>query len=120
MNRPALQSKRVGVSRMAFRASKVFGTFEKRAPGVRFSKVPKLYGHEKPFVKHLRAYSVKLVVSNVVKGIQIKITAKFRAPRRLRFEYKKGIMSPEKFRDFRETGSKSKKLSDSVIQIALH
>ena len=33
MNRPALQIKQVGVSRMAFRARKVFGTFEKRAPG---------------------------------------------------------------------------------------
>ena len=33
MNRPALQSKQVGVSRMAFRARKVFGTFEKRTPG---------------------------------------------------------------------------------------
>ena len=31
------------------------------------------------------------------------ITAKFRASRRLRFEDTKGIMSPEKFRDFRET-----------------
>ena len=31
MKRPALQSKRVGVLRMAFRARKVFGTFEKRA-----------------------------------------------------------------------------------------
>ena len=33
MNRPALQIKQVGVSRMAFRARKVFGSFEKRAPG---------------------------------------------------------------------------------------
>ena len=33
MNRPALQIKQVRVSRMAFRARKVFGTFEKRAPG---------------------------------------------------------------------------------------
>ena len=29
---------------MAFRARKIFGTFEKRATGSRFSKVPKLYG----------------------------------------------------------------------------
>ena len=33
MKRPALQSKRVGVLRMAFRARKVFGSFEKRTPG---------------------------------------------------------------------------------------
>ena len=34
MKRPALQNKQVGVLRMAFRARKVFGTFEKRAPGL--------------------------------------------------------------------------------------
>ena len=33
MKRPALQNKQVGVLRMAFRARKVFGTFEKRTPG---------------------------------------------------------------------------------------
>jgi len=35
--------------------------------------------------------------------MKIKITAKFRASGRLRFEDKKRIMSPEKFQDFRET-----------------
>ena len=34
MKRPALQNKQVAVLRMAFRARKVLGTFEKRAPGV--------------------------------------------------------------------------------------
>ena len=34
MKRPALQNKRVGVLRMAFRARIVLGTFEKRAPGL--------------------------------------------------------------------------------------
>ena len=34
MKRPALQNKQVGVLRMAFRARRVFGTFEKRALGV--------------------------------------------------------------------------------------
>ena len=38
MKRPALQNKQVRVLRMAFRARKVFGTFEKRAPG------PKSFG----------------------------------------------------------------------------
>ena len=33
MKRPALQNKQVVVLRMAFRARKVFGTLEKRAPG---------------------------------------------------------------------------------------
>jgi len=32
---PALQNKRVGVLRMAFRARKVPGTFEKRAPDMK-------------------------------------------------------------------------------------
>ena len=36
MKRPALQNKQVVVLRLAFRARKVLGTFEKRAPGVRF------------------------------------------------------------------------------------
>ena len=34
MKRPALHNKQVGVLRMVFRARKVFGTFEKRAPGI--------------------------------------------------------------------------------------
>ena len=38
---------------------------------------------------------MKLVFSYVVKGIQIITTAKIRAPRRLRFEDTKRIMSPE-------------------------
>ena len=33
MKRPASQNKRGGVLRMAFQVRKVFGTFEKRAPG---------------------------------------------------------------------------------------
>ena len=33
MKRPALQTKQVVLLRMAFRARKVLGTFEKRAPG---------------------------------------------------------------------------------------
>ena len=35
MKRPALQNKQAGVLRMAFRARKDFGTFEKQAPGAR-------------------------------------------------------------------------------------
>ena len=35
MKRPALQNKQVVLLRMAFRARKVLGTFEKRAPGPR-------------------------------------------------------------------------------------
>ena len=58
-------------------------------------KSRELCGPEKPFVKVRPAYSVKLVFSYVVKRIKTKITAKFRAPRHLRFEDTKRIMSPE-------------------------
>ena len=58
-------------------------------------KSRELFGPEKPFVKVRPAYSVKLVFSFVVKGIKIKITAKFRASRRFRFEDTKRIMSSE-------------------------
>ena len=54
-------------------------------------KSRKLFGPEKSFVKLRPAYSVKLVFSYVVKGIKIKITAKFRATRSLRFEDTKRI-----------------------------
>ena len=63
-------------------------------------KTRKLNGPEKPFVKLRPAYSVKLILSCVVKRIKIKITAKFRDTEHLRFEDAKRIMSPEKFRDF--------------------
>ena len=55
----------------------------------------KSFRREKPFVKLRPAYSVKLVFSVVVKGIKIKMTAKFRTSRLLRFEDIKRIMSPE-------------------------
>ena len=58
-------------------------------------KSRELFGPEKPFVKQRPAFSVKLVFFYVVKGIKIKITAKFSASRRLRFEDTKRIMSPE-------------------------
>ena len=54
-----------------------------------------LFGPEKPFIKLQPAYSVKMVFSYVVKELKIKITAKFRASRRLRFEDTKRIVSAE-------------------------
>ena len=54
-----------------------------------------LFGPEKPFVILRSAYSIKLVFSYVVKRIKIKITAKFRASRHLRFQDTKRIVSPE-------------------------
>ena len=58
-------------------------------------KSRKLFGPEEPFVKLRPVYSVKLVFSYGVKGIKIKITAKFRASRRLHFEDTKRIKPPE-------------------------
>ena len=62
-------------------------------------KFRKLCGPEKSFVKLRPALSVKLDFLHVVKGIKIKITAKFRASRRLRFEATERIVTrnaPEK------------------------
>ena len=56
---------------------------------------PFLESHENFSEKLWPAYSVKLVFSYVVRGIKVKITAKFRASRRLRFDDTKRIMSPE-------------------------
>ena len=60
-------------------------------------KSRELFGPEKPFVKSRPAYSVKLIFSHVVKGIKMKITAKFRASRRVRFEDTKGSLSMQGF-----------------------
>ena len=90
----------------------VVHTTAKRDLGPVSRKSRELFGPEKPFVQLRPAYSVKLVFSYVVKGIKIKITAKFRASRRLRFEDTERIVTrntPEKFRDFRETGCKMSK-----------
>ena len=73
-----------------------FGTFcTNKRPGAHFSKVSKNFGPEKPFVKLRPAYSAKLVFSYVGKGWKIKITVKLRVSRRLHFEDRKTIMSPE-------------------------
>ena len=70
----------------------------------------KFSGPKNPFVKVRPAYSVKLVFSYLVKGIKIKIIAKFRASRCLSFENTKRNYvtrnTPDKFRDLRETGPK--------------
>jgi len=73
------------------------GRYRVRAPaqGPVSRKFRKLFGPEKPFVRLRPAYSVKLVFSYVVTEIKVKIAAKFRASRRLRFEDTKRIMAPE-------------------------
>ena len=65
-----------------------------RARGPFLESPENFSGPEKPFVKLRPAFSVNLIFSYVVKGIKIKITAKFRASRRLRFEDTERIMSP--------------------------
>ena len=62
--------------------------------GARFSEVPKTFRARKAIRKLRPAHSVKLVFSYVVKGLKIKISAKFRASRPIRFEDAKRIMSP--------------------------
>ena len=73
--------------------TEIFTLLTDQGPVSRKSR--ELFGPEKPFIKLRPTYSVKLVFSYVVKGIKIKITAKLRAPRHLRFEDTKRIMSPE-------------------------
>ena len=58
-------------------------------------KSRKLLGPEKTFVKLGPAESLKLFFSYVLKGIKIKVTAKFRASRRVSFEDTRRIVSPE-------------------------
>ena len=71
----------------------------------------KLFGPEKPFLKLRLAHSVKLVFSYVVKGRKIKVTAKFGAQRRLRFENTKITLSsemrPKSFGTFEKRASDS-------------
>ena len=67
------------------------GAYHFKGLGPVSRKSRKLFGPEKSFVKLRPAYSVKLVFSYVVKGINIKITAKLRASRRLCFEDTKRI-----------------------------
>ena len=64
-------------------------------PGVCFSKVPKTFGAQKTVRKSRTRSFCKGGLSYVANGIQIKITAKFQASRRLRFEDTKRTMSPE-------------------------
>ena len=73
-------------------------------------KSRELFGPEKPFVKLRPAYSVKLVFSYVVMGIKVKVTAKFRASRRLRFEDTKRIIA-------RNTAGKFSRLSRNRPQL---
>ena len=54
MKGPALQNKRIGVLRMAFRALEVFGSFEKRAPGPLSGTSRIFSGDTNPFVSSIK------------------------------------------------------------------
>ena len=81
-------------------------TWSRRTKTVR-NRGPFLESPEKPFVKLRPAHSVRLVFWYVVKIMKMKITATFRVSERLHFKIIKRLMSPEKFRDFRETGPRA-------------
>ena len=69
-------------------------------------KSRRIFPARKSFVKLRPPYSLRLVLSYVVEGIKIKITVKFRASRRLRFEDTEIIMSLEFWcRTFEKEGS---------------
>ena len=50
MRRPALQYKQAGVLRMAFRAQKAFGTFEKRLPRRHILKKTRTFAYKLKFL----------------------------------------------------------------------
>ena len=81
-------------------------------------KSRKLFGPtEKSFLKLRHAYSVKLDFSYVAKGIKIKTTAMFHAPRRLRFEDTKRIGH---FRVHLSLHFKARLSAKSVMKIRFH
>ena len=61
MKRLALQNEQVGVLRMDFRARKVFGTFEKRAPGADglFLESPKNFSGPKSQLSNFNLLGLK-------------------------------------------------------------
>ena len=73
--------------------------------GARFSKIPKTFRARKAIRETPTCLLCKAGLFTCFIGNKnLKNFAKFRAPRRLRCEDTKRIMSPEKSRDFRETG----------------
>ena len=66
-----------------------------RGPGARFSKVPKTFRAQNAIRKTPTRLFCKAGLFVCCKGVEIEITAKFRASRRLRVEDTKRMMSPE-------------------------
>ena len=90
MQRPALQSKRVGVLRMAFRARKVFGSFEKRTPGPSCPKP----GYQKPVLTNLETYRFQCFLSNGWRERSFKAKDCSRDPEPLQMQSVNGIQYP--------------------------
>ena len=93
---------------MAFRARKIFGTFEKRATGSRFSKVPKLYwpfsGVTIPFVSQERRrfkssnYTVLFFFKNMLKDRLSKTSG---------WQFHKWLSGSEKFSGLSRNGPRA-------------
>ena len=95
-------------SPLTFGQNKSFCSTLNRSRGLFLGSPETFFGPDKPFVKLRPAYSANLVFWYVD---MFKITAKFCASRRFRFEDTERLMSlemrPKKFRDFRDTSPRS-------------
>ena len=111
MKRPALQKKQVVVLRMAFRARKVLGTFEKRAPGAFFSKVPKLLeslsGAAIPFISSQRRGSKASNFAILLIFLTLKTFKKISFSKQADYSLTTSFSGPKSSRDFRETGPRT-------------
>ena len=93
---------------MAFRARKVFGTFEKRAPGARFSKVPKLFGRISGDIilfvsskrRRLEARNFAVILVFILFATYEMTSFTEQAGR----SFTNGFSDAKSFRDFREKG----------------
>ena len=104
----SFQNKWIAVWPLAFRARKVFGTYEEKYPGARFSKVPRLFGRNSGdiilFVSskrrrlEARNFAVILIFIPYTTYGQTSFTDS--AGR----SFTNGFSGPKSFRDFRETG----------------
>ena len=93
---------------MAFRARKVFGTFEKRAPGACFSKVPKHFGRISGdiilFVPSKRRRLEARTFAVIFIFIPFTTCEKISFTEYAGSNFTNGFSGPESSRDFRETG----------------
>ena len=97
--------------RETFRARNVFGSFEKRAPGARFSKVPKLFGHISGYIiLFVSSERRRLGARNfafILIFMHFTTNEKTRFPEPVGRGFTNGFSGPKSFPDFRETGPSS-------------